>query len=261
MLVARFQRLVGTGAPTAAAALGALLLCPDRARAGPPFRTDDPVPVELGHWEIFAFSTATRAAGDVAGVLSGVDANYGAAPDLQLHAAFPAAFDKPDGGGMAIGYGDTEFGFKYRFVEEDHGGWRPQAAIYPAIDLPTGNASRNFGTGHTHVFLPVWMQKSIGDWTTFGGVGYWINPGPGNRNYWYFGWAAQRPITDNLSLGGELFHQTATTVTGKDQTGFNLGLAYDLTAHYHLLVSVGTGLQNRSISNALSYYAALQCTF
>ena len=261
MVVARFQRLVRLGAPTVAAGLGTLLLCPDTALAGPPFRTDDPVPVELGRWEIFAFSTATRTAGDIAGVVSGVDANYGAAPDLQLHATFPAVFDKPDGRNMAIGYGDTEFGFKYRLLEEDHAGWRPQAAIYPAIDLPTGNASRNFGTGHTHVFLPVWMQKSIGDWTTFGGVGYWINPGPGNRNYWYFGWAAQRPITDNLSLGGELFHQTATTVTGKDQTGFNLGLAYDRTAHYHLLVSVGTGLQNRSISNALSYYAALQCTF
>jgi len=261
MFTAKVQRLVRVSAPTMAATLGALLVCPDTARAGPPFRTDDPVPVELGHWEIFAFSAATRAAGEFAGVLSGIDANYGAAPGLQLHATFPAAFDKPDGRSMAVGYGDTEFGVKYRFLEEDQAGWRPQVAIYPAIDLPTGNASRNLGTGHTHVFLPVWVQKSIGDWTTFGGVGYWINPGPGNRNYWYLGWAAQRPITDRLSLGGELFHQTATTVSGKDQTGFNLGLAYDVTTHYHLLVSVGSGFQNRSITNALSYYTALQCTF
>ena len=121
--------------------------------------------------------------------------------------------------------------------------------------------SRNLGTGHTHAFLPIWVQKSIGDWTTFAGTGYWINPGASNRNYWYFGWAVQRSITDNLSLGGEFFHQTATTVGGKDQTGFDLGLTYDLSEHDHLLLSVGPGIQNRSTTNTFSYYAALQCTF
>jgi ribosomal protein S6E (S10) len=71
----------------------------------------------------------------------------------------------------------------------------------------------------------------------------------------------QRSITDNLSLGGELVHQTATTVGGKDQTGFDLGLTYDLSEHYHLLLSAGPGIQNRSTTNAFFYYAALQCTF
>lgn len=261
MPIAGFQRLVRLGALTDVVAVLGLLLWASAVRAGPPFRTDDPVPVEPGHWEIFMFSTATHAAGDTAGILSGIDANYGAVPGLQLHATFPAAFDKPDGGNMTVGYGDTEFGFKYRFLEEDEVGWHPQAAIYPAIDLPTGSASRNLGTGHTHAFLPIWVQKSIGDWTTFAGAGYWINPGAGNRNYWYFGWAVQRSISDDLSLGGELFHQTATTVGGKDQTGFDLGLTYDLSEHYHLLLSVGPGIQDRSTTNAFSYYAALQCTF
>jgi hypothetical protein len=231
------------------------------AVAGPPFRTDDPVPVELGHWEIYEFSTATHVVGDTAGILSGIDANYGAAPDLQLHAALPIAFDKPSGNGLAAGYGDTEFGIKYRFLTEDEDGWRPQAAIYPAIDFPTGSARRGLGTGHTHVFLPTWLQKTFGDWTTFAGVGYWINPGLGNRDYWYFGWAVQRQIADNLALGGEVFHQTSNTVDGKDQTGFDLGITYDLNDHYHLLFSAGQGMQNRATTNAFTYYAALQCTF
>jgi hypothetical protein len=112
------------------------------ATAGPPFRTDDPEPVEVGHWEIYEFSAATHVTGDTAGILSGIDANYGAAPELQLHAAFPIAFDKPGGNGMVLrGYGDTEFGFKYRFLTEDEHSWWPQAAIYPAVDFPTGNAA------------------------------------------------------------------------------------------------------------------------
>lgn len=238
-----------------------LALYPLQAAAGPPFRTDDPQPVELGHWEVYLFSAATRARADTSGVLSGIDANYGAAPELQLHAAFPIAFDKADGSGLVAGYGDTEFGFKYRFMSEDEKGWRPQAAIYPAVDFPTGNSARNLGTGNTHAFLPLWLQKSFGEWTSFAGLGYWINPGAGNRDYWYFGWALQRPLTKTLSLGGELFHQTAATLGGKDQSGFNLGLTYDLSEHDHLLFSAGQGLQNRTAMNNFSYYLALQSTF
>lgn len=231
------------------------------AAAGPPYRTDDPEPVEPHHWEIYDFSTATHLKGDTAGVLSGIDANYGAASGLQLHAAFPIAFDNPSGGGMKLGAGDTEFGFKYRLVKSDAGGWLPEFAIYPVVDFPTGNAARSLGTGHTHAFLPTWLQKSFGDWTTFAGAGYWINPGAGNRNYWYFGWAVQRQVSDNVAIGGEIFHQTANTVGGNDQTGFDLGVTYDLNEHYHLLFSAGQGSQNRTTTNEFTYYAALQFTF
>lgn len=247
-----------------AAAIGVLcvLLATDPAMAGPPFRTDDPEPVEQGHWEIYEYSTATHVTGDTAGVLSGIDANFGAAPELQLHAGLPIAFDAPADKGVIAGYGDTEFGFKYRFLPEDETGWRPQAAIYPAVDFPTGDAARNLGSGHTHAFLPLWLEKHLGnDWLTFAGVGYWINPGAGNRNYWYFGWALQRQVADNLAIGAELFNQTSATEGTKDQTGFNLGVTYDLSEHYHLLISAGQGLQNRSTTNAFSYYAALQVTF
>ena len=227
--------------------------------AGPPFRTDDPIPVEPGHWEIFTFSSATRSRPDFGGTLAGIDANYGAADNLQLHAAFPMAFDSPAAGATAIGPGDMEIGAKYRFLSEN-GAW-PAVAIYPAIDFPTGNAAHGLGTGHTHVFLPLWLQKTFGKWSSFAGAGYWINPGIGNRNYWYFGWVAQYQLTDDLMLGGEVFHQTASTMPGKDQTGADLGLVYDLTDHYHLMFSVGQGLQNRQSTDTLTYYAAVQFTF
>jgi hypothetical protein len=157
--------------------------------------------------------------------------------------------------------GDGEIGFKYRFLEEDPDGWRPQAAIYPAIDFPTGNARRNLGAGHTRAFLPLWVQKSRGDWTTFAGVGYWINPGYGNRDVWYLGWAIQRQVTDKLTVGGEIFHQTPDTVDGKDQTGFDLGAIYDLSEHYHLMFSAGRGIENPGTTNRFSYYLSLQFTF
>jgi hypothetical protein len=78
--------------------------------AGPPFLTDDPVPVERGHWEINNYSTATFARGAVVGVFPGVDANYGAAENLQLHLLVPLAFSQWSGASMQYGPGDIEIG-------------------------------------------------------------------------------------------------------------------------------------------------------
>ena len=231
------------------------------AWAGPPYRTDDPEPVEYQHWEVYQFSAATHVAGDTAGVLPGLEVNYGAAPNLQLHAIVPMVFDAPGGGSMHYGYGDTELGAKYRFIEEDDKGWRPMVGVFPLIEAPTGDASKGLGAGHTREFLPLWLQKSFGSWTTYGGAGYWINPGAGNNNYWFAGWLLQRQVTKELALGGELFHQSADRVGGKDSTGFNLGAVYDLTENHHLLFSAGRGVQNASSSNAFSYYVALLVTF
>ncbi|MGA8401538.1 MAG: hypothetical protein WB697_16740, partial [Stellaceae bacterium] len=124
----------------------------------------------------------------------------------------------------------------------------------------TGDASRNLGTGRTHVFLPLWVQKSFDPWVTFAGQNTASTQARGNRNFWYFGWAVQRQITDNFSLGAEFFHQTPDTTTTADQTGFDVGAGYDLNKHYHLLLSVGKGIQGKR-SNELSYYLAVQWTF
>src|SRR5947208_393084 len=116
----------------------------------------------------------------------------------------PVAFDNPSGGATQFGYGDTQFSFKYRFIQEDKEGLRPQVAVFPLVQLPTGDQSRGLGTGHVLVFLPIWAQKRFGDWTTYGGGGYWINQGGvGDKNYWFFGGLLQRRVTDQLSIAGE----------------------------------------------------------
>src|SRR5579885_1121305 len=234
---------------------------PLAAHAGAPFRTDDPEPVEYRHWEVDGFDTATHVHGSTAGALAAIELNYGALPDTQVHFVTPLAFDRAAGSGARLGYGDTEFGVKYRFLHGDEHGWLPQVAIFPLLDLPTGEQSRGLGTGHGHAFLPRWLGKTLGPWFTSVGGGYWINPGPGNRNYWFAGWLLLRRVADDLAVGGEIFHATANTVGGRDGSGFNLGIVYDFNEHYHLLLSAGRGFQNASATNEFSYYLALQWTF
>lgn len=240
----------------------ALILLPaTRVAAGPPFRTDDPEPVDLGHWEIYGFTTGTHMRDGTGGVAAGLEVNYGAAPDLQLHLVAPLAFDRPSGGPSQAGIGDVELGAKYRFITPGEDDWYPQVGIFPLLEIPSGDARRGLGGGKVRTFVPVWLQKDFGKWTSYGGAGYWINPGLGNRDYWFAGWLLQYQLTPSLALGGEVFHQTANTVGGGDTTGFSLGGIYDFSETYHLLFSGGRGLQNAAMSNQVSWYLAIQSTF
>lgn len=242
--------------------LGVTLAAPV-AHAGPPFRTDDPEPVDYRHYEFYTFAAGTRIRGDTSGVSPGFEFNYGLIPNGQFHVVGPLAFDAPSGGANQFGHGDTELGFKYRFIQEDEKGSRPQVGLFPFLELPTGDLARGLGSGHSRLYLPLWVQKSFGDWTTYGGGGYWFNHGGGtnDKDYWYFGWLLQRKVTDHLAIGAELFHQTATVIGGRDSTGFNIGAIYDFDEHNHLLLSGGRGVQDASATNLFSWYIAYQITY
>ena len=244
----------------AGAALASAALTTAAARAGPPFATDDPVPVETGHWEVYGFSSRLDADDDKSGDLLGVEVNYGAAPDLQLHLIVPLAFDDPVGGPFKAGFGDIELGAKYLFIDAGPRSWQIQAATFPLLEVPAGKSTAGLGAGQLRAYLPLWLQRDFGAWTTYGGGGYWINPGAGNRDYWFAGWLLQRQLSRSLAVGGELFYQTADEVGGRDGSGFDIGLIWDVNAHYHLLLSAGRALHNVQ-DNRLSYYIGLQHTF
>lgn len=247
-------------------AASALLLMAPLALAGPPFITDDPEPVDLGHWEVYAFSAGAVDNQAATGFGPALEVNYGAAPDTQLHVIVPIAYGTAAGTSSQVGLGDTELGVKYRFVTPGENDWWPEIGTFPLLEIPTGNAARGLGAGYTQTFLPIWLQKNIGKWTTYGGGGYWTNPGPGNRNFWFTGWLLQYQVTDALALGGELFHQTSSMVGRAASSGFNLGGIYDLNEHHHLLFSAGRGgmlyaVNAASVINPFTYYLGFQWTF
>lgn len=223
--------------------------------AGPPFATDDPDPVEFQHWEIYLASQFEHRADGADGTLPHFEVNYGALPNLQLHLIAPVAFDAPSGASRQFGYGDTELGAKYRFLDESDA--VPEAGIFPLVELPTGDTARGLGSGHTQVFLPVWLQKTFGTWTTYGGAGYWINPGAGNRNWWFTGWLIQKKVRPNLAVGAEIFHETAQSSDGGSDTKANIGIVWDLDETRHVLASIGPTLQGPTGYQA---YLALQFT-
>jgi len=217
-------------------------------RAGPPYTTDDPEPVPLHHWELYLSATRTTDGSDRAGDAPHVEGNYGAAPGLQLHLIVPLGYAQPGSGPSAWGLGDVELGAKYRFVEET--GERPQVGTFPLVELPSGDAGRGLGAGHVRAFLPVWVQKSFGPWTTYGGGGYWINPGADNRDYWFAGWLVQVQATGSLSPGVEAYYQSPSTDAGGPEVHFNAGLIVDLSEKSHVLLSAGRAVHGCDCTHA-----------
>jgi len=238
--------------------VGILALCaaPSAVWAGPPFVTDDPEPVEYQHWELYVSSQHAESSGDWSGTAPHIEVNYGVFPNVQLHLIAPLAYDSPSDGESHYGYGDTEFGFKLRMIQETDS--MPQVGIFPLLEIPTGRESAGLGSGQVQAILPLWLQKSIGDWTIYGGGGYGINPGPGNENWGFGGLVVQRKITEDILLGAELYHRTAMETGGDRDTSFNVGMVIDFTAHHHLLFSAGRSIDGPADFQA---YIGYQLTF
>ena len=95
---------------------------------------------------------------------------------------------------------------------------------------------------------------------TFGGGGYDINPGPGNRNYTLAGWAVTRQVTKRLNLGMEIYHQTPDVVGGKALTAVAAGVIYQLTKHFALMGSAGPAIRTDTHAGQGVFYASLQFT-
>jgi hypothetical protein len=104
----------------------------------------------------------------------------------------------------------------------------------------------------------LWLQKSFGDWTVYGGAGYGISVGNDNKDWGFGGMVLQYKLLDNILIGGEIYQRTALEDSGQHDTVFNIGTVIDFTEHQHLLFSVGRSIDGPTDCQA---YIAWQFTF
>lgn len=234
----------------------ALVLVSPPALAGPPFMTDDPAPVDYKHSEFYVFSTMDRTKDGKDTALPAFEYNYGAFPDTQLHIVVPYVTNAPNDAASQSGIGDVELGVKYRFLQETD--TTPQIGIFPMAEVSTGNSNKGLGNGKTWWRLPLWIQKSWGEWTTYGGAGYVINRAEGQKDYPFAGWLLQKDFGEKWTLGGEVFGRDKDTVDGRGTTILNFGGYYKFTPDFNLLFSAGHSVGGESHAVA---YLGLWWTF
>lgn len=220
------------------------------AVAGPPYLTDDPVPTDFGHWEIYAFTAGEGHRSDL-DTDAGLDLNYGAFERVQLTATLPFSFSHEPLDGWRSGTGDVELGIKYRVIHKENSGF--SAAIFPRAILPTATDAPG---ERTRFLLPLWLGKDFAGGTSlFGGGGYEFNAGRGNRNFWQASVAVTRDVNRKVSVGGEIAWQQPDTADGTNQIRAGLGSIIKLSDHYALLLSGGpTWADHRT---GYHFYAAI----
>ncbi len=224
--------------------------------AGPPYDTDDPQPVDYQHWEVYCSSIGQRVDGIYTGTAPHIEVNYGAVPNLQLHVIAPMAFYHEPEEKTNYGFGDMELGTKYRFVGNDSS--VIQIGLFPLVELATGSASENLGNGKPQLYIPVWIQGNISKkFSSYGGGGYWINPGPGNRNYEFIGIQAQYQFVKPANIGAEIYYITPQQTDGKSDLRFRIGSVIDVTDHHHILLSIGRSIIG---DTSLLWYFGYQLT-
>jgi hypothetical protein len=104
------------------------------------------------------------------------------------------------------------------------------------------------------------MQKTVGQWTMFGGGGYTNNPGPGNRDFANYGVALQRQVTDALALGVEAFGQGRDSLDDHASAAVGVAALYDFSNLWHIVGSANTGVSNARQADQLSFNLALKWT-
>ena len=185
---------------------------------------------------------------------TGLDLNYGAVRDVQLTATLPMNFEHERGSGWRRGTGDLELAVKYRFLHDEKSG--VSMAIFPRVFLPT--SSLNSGE-RTQLLLPVWAQKDLGSTSLFGGGGYEINPGPGNRDFWQEGAAVTHDFAHGFTGGVEIARQGPDVDGGTGETDLGAGLIVHVSGIASFLTSAGPSWADHRIGYHV--YASLGLNF
>jgi hypothetical protein len=207
------------------------------AQAGPPFQTDDPTPVDLGHYEFYIFSQfdGTPVEADPTG--PAFEFNWGAVPNIQLHAILPfgAALPSnnpiyaPGGAGpSAFGLTDMELGVKYGFIKQTP--HRPGIGSFTMFEMPTGSYAKGLGVGKVWYKLPIWVEKEFGSWSLVGGLGYTVVPQTGYRNYLYGGYLMKKTVNERLELSAEVFSHAREGIAAAQTQASTL---IDAGGYYH----------------------------
>jgi hypothetical protein len=182
------------------------------AQAGPPFQTDDPTPVDLGHYEAYVFGSLDGTPAELDTISPGFEFNWGAIPNIQLHVILPLGAVLPANkpvyapGGLgpsAFGLEDMELGVKYGFIKQTK--HRPQIGSFTMFEIPIGSYARGLGVGKVWYKLPLWAEKEFGPWSLVGGMGYAVVPQDQYRDYLYGGFLVKRVLSEKLELSTEVF--------------------------------------------------------
>jgi hypothetical protein len=211
------------------------------ARAGgPPLVTDDTETPGNGNWEInFASITAHTARGREF-TAPDLDINYGLGERIQLKADISWLVVSPSGESTRSGFNISDFGVKWRFVDQENSGF--SLSIYPqlAINLSPSSARRGLTDPGRELFLPLEVATKIGSFELGAEIGRnLIENAP---DEWLGGFVIAHACGQRLDCVAEVHGAAAEHF----QTLVNFGVHWEFNDALVLLAALGRDIGPRS---------------
>jgi hypothetical protein len=216
----------------------ALLFAPHAVHAQMPFYTDDTSVTEPKkvHVELFDEFDGLQSSQfpDIRQNTANVKINFSPLNRLELDLDVPyLSIQRAPGSQSSQGIGDTNLGAKWNLREAIPDSYRPSLAVSFYVELPTGNARQELGSGLTDYWLNLILQKPLSDTTRFNvnlGLLFAGNTSTGavgiqtRRGQVYTGgFSLLHDVTPRLTLGGELYGGVSDGA-GQDKTQLQLML-------------------------------------
>ena len=209
-------------------------------RADSPFYTDDP---EFSPgWEIKYGLTAEHNSGGNTWAAPVLDLNYAVLAQVRLNLTLAGRILEPKIGPSVMGFADTEFKIKWRFIDAATNSWLPSIGIAPKAYFPTSDKSRGLGDGVYRAQLPLQLGKTIGDFYSWGEIGYQMAFEKGTSDVGYYGIGTLYNFNSHFALGTEIFGYTPIDNHQNHQWITSLGVIYTFNQHWAIKASISRTL-------------------
>jgi hypothetical protein len=217
-----------------AAILAAILTTSAYAAGGPPLVTDDPDTPGSGNWEINTAVIGAQSHHHWDLAAPDLDINYGWGEHVQLKVDLNWASAEAADGRRMSGLGATDFGVKWRFVDQDKSGFA--LSIYPQLlmNLASSSAARVLTTEDREFLLPAQVSTVYGAFQFDAEVGRnFVQRGP---DAWVGGVIVAHPCGPGLECGLELH---GVLIQRQFEPLVNLGVHWQIVEHLILLAAIG----------------------
>ena len=201
----------------------------------PPMQSEDSDTPGAGNWEINIAMGAEFAGGDREIELPILDVNYGLGDRVQLTYSVPYVSLREDGA-SAHGLGDSEFGLKYRFYDNEDRGI--SMALYPQLRVRTPGANEDVSEGATAWALPLILVSEFEHFSITANAGLEFSDGE-RGTFGSFG--AGRRLTDRLAVMAELAGNSLNSSEARHVL-LNLGFRQKFEHSQSLSASIGRDL-------------------
>jgi hypothetical protein len=204
------------------------------AQGGPPLLTDDPGTPGNNNWEVNLGYTSDRQSADNYYEAPILDMNYGLGDRVQLKYEMPFVCNSTNNGPLLSGPGDSKFGVKIRFLQNEK--IDLNISTYPQLEINNTQNSvrRNLVYQGPQFLLPIEATKKIGPVDVDLEVGRWFTQ---QHNYWIAGLALGHQATRRLEVLAEVYSD-GDPMGERDNT-FDFGGRYRLNRNALVLFMAG----------------------